>query len=251
MNLYTTLTGDLRATIKDIDGKKGIVTGYFANFDNVDSDGDIIRRGAFAKTISENGPKSNKPRIKWLMNHNTNMPLGVLTELNEDVKGLYYEGNAGTHTLGQDFVKMVDSGIITEHSIGFQTLKKNQLQDYESYRTNPSKGWFEITELKLWEGSSLTAWGANSETPLTGMKGLTKDEMLQKMLDRSKSLEKFCRNTTASDETIELLLIEQKQLTQIIIDLQKDSTPPVTTTGPQEIEAAVNMIKQFTNSIKL
>lgn len=185
------------------------------------------------------------------MNHNTNMPIGALTELYEDSKGLAYEGKAGTHTLGQDFVKMVDSGIITEHSIGFQTLKKNQLQDYESYRTNPSKGWFEITEFKLWEGSSLTAWGANSETPLTGMKGLSKDQMLQKMLDRSKSLEKFCRNTTASDETIELLLIEQKQLTQIIIDLQKDSTPPVTTTGPQEMEAAVNIIKQFTNSIKL
>jgi len=248
MNLYTTLTGDLRASIKDIDGKKGIVTGYFANFDNVDSDGDIIRRGAFTKTINENGPKSNKPRIKWLMNHNASQPLGPLQTLQEDTKGLYYEGVAGTHNLGQDFIKMVESGIITEHSIGFQILKKNQLQDYDSYRSNPSKGWFEITELKLWEGSSLTAWGANSETPLTGMKAANKAELLQKMAERSKALEKFCRNSTATDETIELLLIEQKQLTQMIIDLQKDSTPPAETTGPQ-LDAVINTIKQFTNNL--
>ena len=43
--------------IKDIDGKKGIVTGYFADFNSIDSDGDIIRPGAFSKSISEWGPK--------------------------------------------------------------------------------------------------------------------------------------------------------------------------------------------------
>jgi len=35
---------------------------------------------------------------------------------------------------------------------------------------------------------------------------------------RQKNIEKFCRNSTATDETIELLLIECKQLTQIIIE---------------------------------
>ena len=31
-----------------------------------------------------------------------------------------------------------------------------------------------MTELKLYEGSSLTAWGANMYTPLTGMKAYDK-----------------------------------------------------------------------------
>jgi hypothetical protein len=44
------------------------------------------------------------------------------------------------------------------------------LQDYSGYQRNPSKGMFEITEAKLFEGSSLTAWGANPLTPLTGLK---------------------------------------------------------------------------------
>jgi hypothetical protein len=221
MKLFDTKIFDLSCAIKDIDGKKGIVTGYFSAFDNVDADGDIIRRGAFAKTIRENGPKSAKPRIKHLQNHNVNMPLGVLTELKEDATGLAYESNVGTHTLGTDFIKMVESGLITEHSIGFQTLKRNQLQSYEDYVRKPKNGWYEITEVKMWEGSSLTAWGANENTPLTSLKSLDKDS-IDKLIAKSAAIEKFCRSTDATDETIELLLIEQKQLLQIILDTQPE-----------------------------
>ena len=41
--------------IKDVDGKKGIVTGYFSDFNSIDSDGDIIKPGAFQKSISHYG----------------------------------------------------------------------------------------------------------------------------------------------------------------------------------------------------
>jgi len=220
-----TTTGEV--VFKDVDGKKGIVTGYFAHFDNVDADGDIIRHGAFTKTIKETGPASKRPRIKHLLNHDPSLPLGVLTDLKEDAQGLYYESRLGTHSLGQDFVKMAESGLITEHSIGFRTLKRNQLQDYEGYMKNPDKGWFEITEVKLWEGSSLTAWGANEMTPLTGMKSISVDLLIKK----SEAIEKFCRNSTATDETIELLLIHNKQLTQAIMDL----TQPAKSVEPNKI----------------
>ena len=211
------------ALIKSVDGKKGIVTGYFSAFNNVDADGDIIRPGAFTKTIAEKGPNSAQPRIKHLFNHNTSQPLGVLMTLSEDSTGLAYESQIGTHTLGQDFVKMVESNLITEHSIGFRTIKKNQLQDYEGYMKNPSAGWFEIKEIELWEGSSLTSWGANQNTPLTSLKTKGQKEIVADLIVRQKNIEKFCRNTTASDETIELLLIECKQLTQII--LEKSTMP--------------------------
>lgn len=230
------LTG---ASFKDVDGKKGIVTGYFARFDNVDSDGDVIRKGSFAKTITENGPQSSQPRIKHLQNHNPAQPLGKLLSLTEDSKGLVYESQIGTHSLGADFIKMVESGLISEHSIGFKTLKRNKLQDFEGFVKNPEKGWFELTELKLWEGSSLTAWGANPLTPLTGIKG-TPD--IQTLIDRQKALEKFCRQSTATDETIELLLIEVKQLTQFILD----TTKPGPSTLPDE---TIDTIKSFTNSL--
>jgi HK97 family phage prohead protease len=185
------------ASIKDVDGKKGIFTGYASHFGNVDSDGDIIRKGAFAKTIKENGPKSTQPRIKHLMNHDPSQPIARIIDLKEDETGLAYESQAGTHTLGVDFIKMVESGLISEHSIGFRTLKRNQLQSYEDYNKRPDGGWYEITELKLFEISSLTAWGANPLTPITGLKSIVSVDVI---LERQKAIEKFCRSTDASDE---------------------------------------------------
>src|SRR5690349_1501637 len=139
MVTYATKNISSGAAITDVDEKKGIITGYFSHFNNVDSDGDIIRPGAFTKTIRENGPKSTQPRIKHLMNHDASQPLGKLTDLREDETGLAYESNIGTHNLGRDFIKMVESGLITEHSIGFKTIKKNQLQDFESYTKNADR----------------------------------------------------------------------------------------------------------------
>lgn len=226
--IYSYKNGSLAVSFKDADAKKGIVTGYFSKFDNVDSDGDIIRKGAFLKTIREQGPNSQQPRIKHLMNHNPSMPLGKLTDLKEDSSGLYYESQVGKHALGQDFIKMVESDLITEHSIGYRTMKRNQLQDYDSYMNNPGAGWFELTELKLMEGSSLTAWGANPLTPITGMKGTVDLDYITK---QQQSIEKFCKESDATDETIEMLLLHSKQLSQYIIDLK--STQPVVTTEPQ------------------
>lgn len=245
--VYSVKTQHAAATIKDVDGKKGIVTGYFSNFGNVDSDGDIIRPGAFTKSINERGPKSSAPRIKHLMNHDVNKPLGKLTELFEDQKGLLYTSETGSHTLGQDFIKMVESGLITEHSIGFATIKRNQLQDYEGYAKNPAKGWYEITEAKLWEGSSLTGWGANELTPLLGMKGVTDDD-IKKFTERNEALEKFCRNSTASDETIEMLLIETKQLTQIICDFKNTTKPKDQNTLPENGDAWLKALTKFINA---
>lgn len=240
-------TQNIPASIKDVDGKQGIVTGYFSKFDNVDADGDIIRKGAFAKSIMETGPASTQPRIKHLLNHNTNQPLGAITSLSEDAFGLAYESQVGTHALGQDFIKMVESNLITEHSIGYQTMKRNQLQDYAGYMKDPSTGWFELTDIKLWEGSSLTAWGSNQYTPLTGLKTEKKEDFLQALVNRQKNLEKFCRNSTASDETIELLLIECKQLTQLIIE----NTEQVKDTTPQpRINELSEAITIFKNSLK-
>ena len=232
--------------IKDVDGKKGIVTGYFSAFNNVDSDGDIIRKGAFTKTIQENGPKSAKPRIKHLMNHDTSMPLGLLTDLKEDDYGLAYESKVGSHTLGQDYIKMIESGLITEHSIGFKTIKRNQLQDYEGYMKNPAKGWFELTELKLWEGSSLTAWGANMNTPLTGMKSEQKVEAVNKRIDL---LCKAIRSGTFSDETFDLLEIELRQLQQFNLDLLKQSTQSAEQVIEPVDKKAIEAIDIFIHSL--
>jgi len=194
------------SSVKDVDTKEGIVSGYFSHFNSLDSDGDVIQKGAFSKSINEWGPGTAKPRIKHLLNHNPGQPLGVITALKEDDHGLYYESKIGTHLLGKDFLKMVDSGIITEHSIGYKTMSEQKKDDHNL-----------ITDLKLWEGSSLTAWGANFNTPIVGVKGTKGFDMVS---EKILLMEKFIKDSDASDDTLQLMQIQLKQLQQYIIELQ-------------------------------
>lgn len=210
---------NLDLQIKDVDKKQGIVSGYFSAFDMIDSDGDIIRKGAFSKTINEMFPKG---RIKHLMNHDPSKPLGKLLELKEDDYGLFYVSQIGKHSLGQDFIKMVESDLIREHSIGFNDLTPEAKRRGEGYNN--------ITEVKLYEGSSLTAWGANEFTPLVEMKGKSVEELA----DRLKRFEKFVRNTDATDEAIESCLLYIRQLAQIVEDLA--TSPDVESEMPEEPE---------------
>lgn len=202
------------------DAKEGIIEGYLSAFGNVDAYGDIMMPGAFTKSIMERGPKSAKPRIKYLLNHDVSKAVGVFTELSEDSYGLKYIAKAGDWTLGQDYLKMVEGGAITEHSIGFQTIK---------WERDQNKDQVKLLEIKLWEGSGLTGWGVNEATPITAVKSLDYYE------SRIKALEAFVRNTDATDECIQMLMIEIKQLNQLVIDLSNDTVPPIST-QPDEVK---------------
>jgi HK97 family phage prohead protease len=187
--------------VKDVDAKQGIVSGYFSAFGMVDSDGDIMMPGAFKRSIQDWGPDA-KGRIKHLLNHDPSKPLGRIMELKEDNYGLFYRSQVGKHQLGQDFVKMVESGLISEHSIGFRTLREQK---------NDSAN--EIHEVMLFEGSSLTAWGANEHTPMLGIKSI---KNIDEIKEQIRNFEKFIRNSDVTDETIELCLIKVRQLAQAV-----------------------------------
>lgn len=230
---YQTKNIPLSASIKDVDGKKGIITGYFAHFNSLDSDGDVIIPGAFNKTIAERGPLSTQPRVKHLRNHLVYEPVGTITALKEDTKGLYYESIPGTHFIGQDTVKMIESGLVTEHSFGFEVVKKETIKEGNGLLQEGRER--KLMELKLWEGSVLSGWGANERTGAAMMKSMGKQAYTKMLSDRATALEKFCRNTTATEETIEMLLLESKQLTQIILDIQTTATKPeLKSTLPEE-----------------
>jgi uncharacterized protein len=233
-NIYNYKTAFFPCQFKDADAKKGIVTGYFSAFGNKDSDGDVILKGAFQKTIEDRGPAAGQPRIKHLLNHRTDQPLGKITMLMEDDRGLYYESQVGNHFLGKEFVAMVEAGLITEHSIGFKTVKKED-----------SKEGTLLTEIQLWEGSSLTAWGANERTPLTGMKQMEKETYLNSLITKQQAIEKFCRNSEISDETLESLVLQNKQLFQVIIDLTKETTQPGETTEPENKAEGDNIWEDY------
>lgn len=236
LNPYLTKSTSL--SFKDVDTAKGIVTGYFSAFDIKDSDGDIIRKGAFAKSISERGPKSSQPRIKHLLDHNTTKAIGKLLELEEDGTGLRYTSQLGSHTLGKDALLMIQDGIITEHSIGFKTMREQQQADYN-----------EITEVLLWEGSSLQAWGANPYTPITDLKSALKENPA-KLFERFRKLTKAITSGTYTDETFELLEIEQKQIEQAIKETLTVA-PPADGTQTAEPNKDAELLQLFRKELKL
>jgi HK97 family phage prohead protease len=223
-----------RLEFKDVDSKKMTVSGYFSKFGNVDSDGDIMMPGAFKRSIADWGPEG-KQRIKHLMNHRPDQPLGRITVLKEDSYGLYYESELVKTTFGMDFIKMAEGGIITEHSIGFNTLTEN-------------KGAMgnEIKDVKLFEGSSLTAWGANMDTPFLGFKS----EMdINELKQEIRIFEKFIRNTDASDNVIDLCVIKIRQLAQAV---ERLSSTKATANEPEQPKvdntlekSLISILKQF------
>lgn len=194
--------------IKDIDAKTGTVTGYFSAFGNVDSDGDMIMPGSFTKTIKENGPEA-KGRIAHLWQHSSTQPIGKIVALKEDSYGLYFESKLAETTLGKDTLKLYEAGIINEHSIGFNTIQKNQKDAY-----------IELTELKLWEGSSVT-WGANEMARTTGIKSFTKE----KIAEQKATLYKALYAGTFTDDTF-LILIKQLEYFDSIETTQPEVKEP-------------------------
>jgi HK97 family phage prohead protease len=189
--------------IEDVDDVKGIVTGYFSAFNNIDSDGDVIVSGAYKKTVAENGPQGRN-RIMHLLQHNPLMPLGKPTELMEDAKGLRFTSKITETSYGKDVIKLYAEGVFNEHSVGFEIIKADNKAGYR-----------EIREIKLWEGSTVT-WGANPNTPIESMKSWDKPKS-------EEMLAKFCnilRNGDLSDESMIQLEIGLKQLENHLKALQ-------------------------------
>lgn len=221
--LYKDVEGGV---VKDVDSTKGIVTGLFSKFDNVDSDGDVIRKGAYKKSLKENGPESIMPRIFHLKGHDVNLTLAKPHVLKEISEGLYFESKISQTSFGKDTLLLYEDGVLTEHSIGYQIVKSTRDEKTDIQ---------ELIELKLWEGSTVT-WGANMEARVRSVgKGLNKvdEKEANILIEKFNTLEKAMRNGKYTDDTFRLLEIQLLQIKQLIISLMSDgepveSTPAVT-----------------------
>ena len=173
--------------IKDLDAKKGIVMGYGSSFGTMDYDGDIIRRGAYAKTIKERGPQGSD-QIAMLWQHKYDQPIAKITELREDDNGLYFEAKMSDTQKGRDAMTYYEEGIIKEHSVGFRIIDAEMADDAQI-----------IKEIMLYEISAVT-WGANPNTPLVGMKAEEKLEAFKEANAQMEAIQKTLRKGNVSDE---------------------------------------------------
>lgn len=117
-----------------------IIGGYASVFGVLDSHNDIVIKGAF----SDLHPIES---IKFLWQHDTTKPIGVVTSASEDQYGLYIEASINMSTQqGREAISLVKQGAVSSFSVGFTVQKSH----------HNSNGMREILSAKLWEVSIVT-----------------------------------------------------------------------------------------------
>lgn len=146
--------------LKEI-SQAGEFSGYASVFDVLDYYSDVIRKGAFEKSLGKWAGKGKLPPLLW--QHKSDIPLGPHTLMREDDKGLYVEGRL----LIKEIPKAAEAHALLLHkvisgmSIGFDY---GSPPEYDG-KTNV----WNILEVDLWE-NSLATFPANEEAQVEAVK---------------------------------------------------------------------------------
>ncbi len=157
--------------VDSIDEAQGIIRGYLATFNNVDSKDDRIRSGAFKKTIGDGLERKNNKGRKFLWPmlwmHDPEKPIGGFTDAKETKDGLYVTAQLDIRTnehgvpLNPQAYAVFSGfqmGYIDELSVGYKAIQK----------TYGSDGVRDLLEMQVFEGSAVTMLFAASDKALVG-----------------------------------------------------------------------------------
>lgn len=139
----------------DVEGR--MLEGYASAFGNVDDAGDIVHRGAFAKTLTERGTK-----LRLLWQHEKAEILGPVVAAKEDARGLWIKCKISKTQRGDEAIELAKDGAIGELSIGYDPM----VFDYSMVENKTVRN---LRELKLYE-VSLVTFAANPEAVVTAIK---------------------------------------------------------------------------------
>jgi uncharacterized protein len=151
-----------------VDGADGgrTVFGRVAPFDelaDINENGrrfrEIIRRGAFARTITERGPE----RVKLLALHdNRRLPLGRAVELREASDGLYGSFRVSKTVAGDEALELIHDRALDAFSVGFSVPKQGDRWSRDGVR--------ELLSVRLHEVSLVTQ-PAYASAMVAGVRG--------------------------------------------------------------------------------
>lgn len=152
--------------IKSMDDQ-GFFSGYASIFDVVDSQNDMIVKGAFQRTL-----RDHKGDIKLLWQHRFEEPIGIFTRMEEDVHGLYVEGRLLLEVQrAREAHALLKSGSVGGLSIGYMPVK---------YHMDAATGVRVLEEVALYE-VSLVTFPANEHAKVRTVK---QNGKTQEALDR-------------------------------------------------------------------
>lgn len=138
----------------------GVIEGYASTYGNTDLGGDIVKKGAFTQTLMHKGGKT---LLLFDHGYKTTDIAGV-AYYSDDERGLRMKGELPLSNpsikASYDAIKFVaDRGVPMGLSIGYNTIKKNQLSD----------GRRELLEVSL-EETSITPFPMNTEARIMSAK---------------------------------------------------------------------------------
>jgi len=145
-------------TINSEDGERTF-SGYGSTFGNEDRVGDVVRQGAFAKSLEDHNSNGTLPSL--LLHHDLQRPIGVWTKMNENDRGLYVEGKLTKGVRdAEEAYNLLKDGALHSMSIGYRVV--NEEYDRKS-------GINYLNEISLHEVSLVTI-PANAAAIVTGVK---------------------------------------------------------------------------------
>ncbi|HEY8424384.1 MAG TPA: HK97 family phage prohead protease [Limnochordales bacterium] len=145
------------------DESAGTVEGYASTWDR-DEDGDVIVKGAFAKTIKERVPAG---KVKLLDSHRWDAQhvIGTVVEAREEDRGLWIKAAFAGTDEAQAIRQKVLEGHLNSFSIGFEILRDEVKLDEQGRPTRY------IYEVKLYE-VSIVPFPANENAIILSAKGV-------------------------------------------------------------------------------
>ncbi len=152
---------NLKVDTKDEHFPGGTVEGLANAFNNVDFQGEVVKPGAFKRTIK--AFRASRKGLPFMDNHRifggTDAIIGRVIELREEREGLFFKAFFSSSPAAQVVRTKIHEKVLDSLSIGFNVVKRKVLKD----------GTMELLELKLRE-VSVVVFPANELATVSDVK---------------------------------------------------------------------------------
>lgn len=197
---------EIKALDNDTTGK---FVAYGSVFGVVDYANDITVKGCFQNSIMEHKMSGKMPRFCQQHEHGKN-PLGIITDMFEDEKGLRFEGQFCLETqAGREAYALCKMGALDEFSIGYITIKS-------AYNDAGNRLLQEVDLLEI----SLVTFACNPESTLVSIKSAPTTRDIQHAIRESFGLSKrqseaaivAIKSIAAKNEGIEMKMNDKPEI---------------------------------------
>lgn len=243
----------INSPVIDVDTKTRRVKTAISETESKDLQNDVIAKDAYTKTISERGPKGQN--LIWhLTDHYADTDHAINKFDNLEMEGNKLTGitTFPNTSKANDMLELYNVGAINQHSVGFKTIRQEQMNKGEKDEYTL------IKEIKLYEGSTVL-WGANPNTPTlwvgksySEMNNDQKAKQLELWIAEYKKLCYVAKKGNFTDETAQLFEIKSEFLASEIKSLFKSFTTITHAEPPADSPAPIkNEDISFSDRLKL